>query len=90
MDDVGRCGVLPGETMTEKENRHGSTSARPPAHEIRATATYQRDGKTALTKTHFFDGTTTLEDLLTWAREAEDLGVVLAGLEIDVQDPPTS
>ena len=90
MDDVGRCGVLPGETMTNKENRHGSTPARPPAHEIRATATYQRDGETALTKTQFFDGATTLEDLLTWARDAKDMGVKLVGLEIDGQDPAAS
>ena len=72
--------------MASKANRHGSTSTRPAAREIRVTATYQRDGETALTKTQFFEGATTLEDLLTWAREAEDMGVTLVGLEIDGQD----
>lgn len=76
--------------MMNKDNWHGSTSARPPAREIRVTATYQRDGETALTKTQFFDGATTLEDLLTWAREAEDMGVTLVGLEIDGQDSTAS
>ncbi len=50
MDDVGRGGVLPGEMMTKKEDRHGSTSTCHPAHEIRVTATYQRDGETTLPK----------------------------------------
>lgn len=76
--------------MMNEDNWHGSTSARPPAHEIRVTATYQRDGETALTKTQFFDGATTLEDLLTWAREAEDMGVTLVGLEIDGQEQAAS
>ncbi|MGI9498664.1 MAG: hypothetical protein ACR2P3_01385 [Geminicoccaceae bacterium] len=70
--------------MTSEENRHGSESSRPANHEIRITATYQRDEETALTKTQFFDGATTLQDLLHWAREAEDMGLTLAGLEIEV------
>lgn len=76
--------------MTDKENRRGSTPARPVAQEIGVTATFQRDGETALTKTQFFDGATTLEDLLTWAREAEDMSVTLVGLEIDGRDPTAS
>ncbi len=72
--------------MASKANRHGSTSRHPPAQEIRVTATYQRDGETALTKTQFFEGATTLEDLLNWAREAEDMGVTLVALEIDGKD----
>ena len=76
--------------MTNEENRRGSTPARLVAQEIRVTATYQRDGETALTKTQLFDGATTLEDLLTWARDAEDMGVELVGLEIDGQDPAAS
>ncbi len=76
--------------MMNNDNRQGSTSVRPPAHEIRVTATYQRDGETALTKTQFFDGATTLENLLTWAREAEDMGVALVGLEIDGQEQAAS
>lgn len=37
-----------------------------------------------LIKTEFFDGTATLQDLLYWAREAEDMGITLVGLEIEV------
>jgi len=54
------------------------------AHEIRVTATYQRDGETALPKSQFFDGATTLQDLLNSAQEAEDMDVTLSGLEIEV------
>lgn len=55
-------------------------SAYPSAHEIRVTATHQRDGETALPKSQFFDGATTLQDLLNSAREAEDMDVTLSGL----------
>jgi hypothetical protein len=80
----GAVGFYRGETMTNEENRHGSNPARPATHEIRVTATYQRDEQTVLIKTEFFDGAATLQDLLRWAREAEDMGITLVGLEIEV------
>ncbi|MGI9486723.1 MAG: hypothetical protein ACR2RF_12765 [Geminicoccaceae bacterium] len=70
--------------MTNEENRHGSNPARQVAREIRVIATYQRDEQTALIKTEFFDEATSLQDLLRWARKAEDMDIALAGLEIEV------
>ncbi len=70
--------------MARKENRHGSPSARSVTHEIRVIATYERDEETVLTKTQLFDGATTLQELLKWAREAENMGITLVGLEIEV------
>lgn len=76
--------------MTSNDKRHGSIATRPATHEMRVIATYEREEETALTKTQFFDATTTLQDLLHWAKEAEAIGIKLAGLEIEVKDTNAS
>lgn len=58
----------------------------PTADEIRVTATYKKDEQTALTKSQFFDTTTELQEILHWARDAEDMGVTLTHLEIEVKE----
>ena len=76
--------------MTGNEKRQAGLSARSAAHKVRVVATYRRDEETALTRTQFFDATARLQDLLRWAREAEDMDITLASLEIEVQDSDAS
>ena len=57
---------------------------RPGDDELRVIATYRRNEQTALTRSQFFDTKAELHELLQWAREGEDMGIVLATLEIEV------
>ena len=86
----GAVGLYRGETMNGKETRQKSLSARSAAHEMRVVATYRQDKATALTRTQFFDDTASLRDVLRWAREAEDMDVTLASLEIEVSGSDAS
>lgn len=72
--------------MSNEESQETDLSDRPTADQIRVTATYQRDEQTALTKSQFFDATTELQELLQWARDAEDMDVTLVHLEIELDD----
>ncbi|MDH3663525.1 MAG: hypothetical protein OEU92_26500 [Alphaproteobacteria bacterium] len=76
--------------MASKEKRQGSLSTGPADCEMRVAATYRRGEETVLTRTQFFDETTSLHDLLRWAREAENMDVALAGLEIEVSGSDAS
>lgn len=71
--------------MANKETPGAGSPVSPTADEIRVTATYKRNDQTALTRTQFFDATTDLQELLRWAREAEDMGITLTSLEIEVK-----
>ena len=71
--------------MTNTENQ-GADPSSSTADQIRVTATYQQNEQTALTKSQFFDATTELQELLQWARDAEDMDVTLVHLEIELDD----
>lgn len=71
--------------MANNETPGAGSPHSPVGDEIRVTATYQRDEQTVLTKSQFFDATTKLQELLQWAREAEDMGITLTHLEIEVK-----
>ena len=52
--------------------------------EIRVTATYQRNEETVLVRSRLFAEATELGLIRQWARGAEDMGVSLSHLEIEV------
>lgn len=50
---------------------------------IRATAIYQRNGAVALTRSQIFDLAIELHELLSWAKDFEELDIEFVRLEIE-------
>lgn len=55
------------------------------AGKIWITAIYQQDDAVALTRSQVFDPTTEVQELLTWAKEFEELDIEFVRLEIDAE-----
>ena len=65
---------------TEPTGHHANIDK---AWAIQVTAIYQRDGAVALTRSQIFDPMIELHELLSWAKDFEELGIEFIRLEID-------
>lgn len=53
------------------------------ARVVQVTAIYQRDGAVAVTRSQIFDPMIELHELLSWAKDFEELGIKFIRLEIE-------